>query len=72
MIYSDHTPISTEIIVKPSCSSNFLLRCSEGTLSDDHLDINKRKPPAVVFSKVDWVSAISAFEEKAVEISEAL
>ena len=53
MIYSDHTPISTNIVIKPSCSRNFLLRCSEGTLCDDHLDINKRKPPVVILSKVD-------------------
>ena len=69
-IYSDHSPISTSISIEPRCSSNYILSCAQGTLNDDHWDVNKRKIPSLVFDKVDWPKAIIALEEKSQSLAE--
>ena len=69
-IYSDHSPISATMSVKPWPSVNFILSCAQGTLCDNHWDINRRKIPAVVFSKVDWPQAIGEFEELSASLLE--
>ena len=69
-IYSDHSPISTSISVQPRCSLNFIQSCSQGTLSDDHWDVNRRKIPSLVFAKVDWPQAIIDLEEKSQSLTE--
>ena len=70
-IYSDHVPISSSIKIRISCSPSFILSCAEGTFSDDHLDINKRKLPSLNFSRIDWPEVIRCWEEMAGTIMES-
>ena len=70
-IYSDHVPISTTITVRSSCSPNFVLSCAEGIFSDDHLDINKRKSPSLIFSRIDWPEVIKNWEDIATTLMES-
>ena len=69
-IYSDHSPICATISVQPRCSLNFIQSCSQGTLCDDHWDVNRRKVPSLVFSKVDWPQAIIDLEDKSQSLSD--
>ena len=71
-IYSDHTPISCCINVRPWCSLNFILDCAKGFQSDDHWNINKRRIPPLIFSKINWPEAVRCLEEKSVTINEHL
>ena len=71
-IYSDHSPISIVISVSPSCPLSFLQGCAQGLFSDDHWDINKRKIPSLVFSKIDWPNAIQDLENISASIMESI
>ena len=71
-IYSDHTPVSFVISTRPWCSIDFIQRCSRGILSDDHIDINKRKIPSLKFDRIDWPQAIIDLEEKSISINNSL
>ena len=71
-IYSDHSPISATVSVQPWPSLNFIQACAQGTLCDDHWDVNRRKIPAVIFSKVDWPQAIVDFEEISASLMESI
>ena len=71
-IYSDHTPVSFCISVRPWCSLNFIQDCAKGFLSDDHWDINKRRVPSLIFSKINWPETIRCLEEKSSMINERL
>ena len=71
-IYSDHTPISTSLLVYPWCSVNFIQSCAQSTFSDDHWDINKRKIQPIIPSRVNWADAIVELEENAASIMESV
>ena len=71
-IYSDHTPVSFVLSARPWCSIEFIQRCAKGVLSDDHLDINKRKVPSLNFNRIDWPQAIKDLEEKSPTINMSL
>jgi hypothetical protein len=71
-IYSDHTPTSLSIKICPSTPLNFIKACAEGVFSDDHYDINKRKLPSLVFSKINWLDAIPDLERQSLVINNAL
>ena len=70
--YSDHCPLSLCVNVLPSCSLNFINDCAKGFLSDDHLDINKRRIPSLIFSKINWPEAVKELDEKSTLINEKL
>ena len=58
VIYSDHCPISIELVVSPSISLAMINACAKGIFRHDHYDINKRLLPAINSLRVDWTKAL--------------
>ena len=71
-IYSDHTPTSTIITVDERTPLNLLNSCADGIFNDNHWDINKRRLPPLVFSRIDWANVIPCLEEKSRQITNSL
>ena len=71
-IYSDHCPISTIITVKHSSSLNLNRSCADGLVNDNHWDINKRRIPSLVFSKIDWICVVPCLEDLSRHISNSI
>ena len=70
LIYSDHAPSSTVISAKPTCCLNLLKCCADGVLNDNHWDINKRRTPPLIFSKIDWANIIRCLEDRSHNITD--